>query len=261
MTDQPVYLETKGEIATLVLNRPDKHNALNEEIWRTIPALAAEVAGNSAIKVLILRGAGPEAFAAGADISEFAAVHATPERARDYHASIAAAYEAVAGLVKPTIAMVRGVCYGGGCALALTCDMRYADRTARFAIPPARLGLAYSLRETKRLADLVGPSKAKEMLMGAKALDAEEALQAGLATRLFDAPDLERETLAFAEELCSLSQYTIRAVKQTVGIIAAGATDDTEETRALSMGAFDKPDYHEGRDAFLEQRQPKFTYR
>lgn len=261
MTDQPVYLETKGEIATLVLNRPDKRNALNEEIWRTIPKLAAEVAGNSAVKVLILRGAGPEAFAAGADISEFAEVHATPERARDYHASIAAAYEAVAGLVKPTIAMVRGVCYGGGCALALTCDMRYADRTARFAIPPARLGLAYSLRETKRLADLVGPSKAKEMLMGAKALDAEEALQAGLATRLFDAADLETETLGFAEELCRLSQYTIRAVKQTVGIIADGATDDTEETRTLSMGAFDEPDYNEGRDAFLEKREPKFTYR
>ncbi len=261
MTKKPIYLERRGEVAAMVLNRPDKRNALNAEVWQTIPKLAAEVAADPEIKVLVLRGAGPEAFAAGADISEFPEVHATPERARDYHGDIRTAYDALAHLEKPVIAMVQGVCYGGGCALALTCDIRYADLTARFAIPPARLGLAYSLIETKRLVDLVGPSKAKEMLFAARALNAEEALQVGLATRLFDAEVLEAETFAFAEELCRLSQYTIRAVKKHIRAITGGATDETEESRTLAMGAFDQPDYHEGRDAFLEKRQPKFTYR
>ena len=121
--------------------------------------------------------------------------------------------------------------------------------------------IVYSLHETKRLSDLVGPSKAKEMLMGAKVIQAEEALQCGLATRLFRPEDLERETFAFADELARLSQTTIRGVKKMVGLITHGEVDDTPETRALSAGAFESPDYREGRDAFLEKRKPNFTVR
>ena len=166
MTDAPIYLDKQGEIAELVLNRPEKLNALNREIWTSIPRLIGQVADDPEIKVLILRGANADAFAAGADIGEFREVHATPESARTYHGEIRQAYDAIAHLDRPTIAMVQGICFGGGCAVALCCDIRYADETARFCIPPARLGLAYTLHETKRLSDLVGPSKAKEMLMG-----------------------------------------------------------------------------------------------
>jgi enoyl-CoA hydratase/carnithine racemase len=261
MSDKPIYLRTRGEIAEIVLNRPAKHNALNREVWETIPKLIAEVEQNPDLKVLILRGSTPEAFAAGADISEFSTVHATAESAQAYHASIRAAYDALTHFERPTIAMIQGICFGGGCAIALCCDMRYADTTSRFCIPPAKLGIAYSLYETKRLNDLVGPSKTKEMLMGAKVIEAEEAVAIGLATRLFAPEDIERGTFGFAEELCQLSQFTIRAVKSNVGEILNGAHEETETSEQLSRAAFKGPDYIEGRNAFMEKRKPKFTYR
>lgn len=262
MSDRPIYLEKQGEIGVLVLNRPEKLNALNQEVWQGIIDLCGEVADDPDIKVLILRGSTPRAFCAGADISEFPVVHANLESATDYHDNkVRKAYDAIEFLAKPTIAMIQGICFGGGCAVAMSCDLRYADRTSRFSIPPAKLGIAYSLHETKHLTDLVGPSKAKEILMGAKVLEAEEAFINGLVTRLFDADELERETFAFAETLCNLSQFTIRGVKTTVHEINQGAVDDNEVSERLQKSAFDGPDYKEGREAFLEKRAPKFTYR
>ena len=259
MTARMIHLEARGAVAQLVLDRPDKRNALSAAMWRAIPEFVAAAGADPAVKVLVLRGASAEAFSAGADIGEFDRVHASAASAREYHAVVAAAYEALAGLAKPTIAMVRGACFGGGCALALCCDMRYADPSARFCIPPARLGLTYSRGETKRLVDLVGPSRAKEMLMGARVIEAEEALRIGLATRLFAAADLERETLAFAEQLCGLSQFTICAVKRIVHEIQNGAVAETELSRRLLDEQFEGPDYLEGRRAFLEKRRPHFT--
>jgi enoyl-CoA hydratase len=258
---KPVYMERRGEVAVITLNRPGKLNALNREIWRGIKGFCEEIAGDPAVKVMVLRGATPRAFASGADIAEFPVVHATPQTAKEYHGEIRQAYDAVANLEKPTIALIQGICFGGGCAIALCCDLRYADATASFCIPPARLGLVYSLHETKRLADLVGPSKAKEMLMGAKVIQAEEALQCGLVTRLFAPEEVERETFAFADELAGLSQTTIRGVKKMVNLIAHGVVDDTPETKALSAAAFESPDYREGRDSFLQKRKPRFTVR
>ena len=261
MQNNSVYLESQGEIATLVLNRPNKLNALNAEVLESITAYTAEVAQNSDIKVMILRGATAQVFSSGADISEFPKVHATPASREQFNHLFRSTLDGITALEKPVIAMIAGYCFGGGCALALSCDLRYADHTARFCIPPAKLGVAYTLHETKRLVDLVGPSKAKEMLMGAKVLTAEEALNSGLVTRLFDPEELARETSAFAEALCNLSQFTIRAVKTTVREIIAGAQDDTAISSELRAKAFENPDYFEGRDAFLQKRKPKFSYR
>jgi len=260
MDARPIYLTRDGEVATMVLNRPAKRNALNREMWEAIPKLCAEVAADASVKVLVLRGATEEAFSGGADIGEFREVHATPESARTYHEGVGLAYDAIVDLDKPTIAMIQGACFGGGCAVTLCCDLRYADHTAKFCIPPARLGLAYPLADTKKLVDLVGPSKAKEMLMGAKVLEAEEALTFGLATRLFESAALESETYAFARELAGLSQYTVRAVKLMVRKIQAGQAKDDAETKGLTMGSFENPDYREGRDAFLEKRKARFTW-
>jgi enoyl-CoA hydratase len=261
MSDDPIYLTRDGDIAEMVLNRPNKHNALNRHIWNTIPALCREIEEDPAIKVLIVRGAGGKAFAAGADISEFPQVHATSDSAKAYHGEIRQAYDALVGLAKPTIAMINGICFGGGCAIALCCDMRYAASDARFCIPPAKLGLTYTLFETKRLYDLVGPAKTKEMLMGAKVIAADEAFTVGLATRVFAPENLEAGTFAFARELAGLSQFTIRGVKAIVDEILQGATDETEKSESLVAQAFDAPDYAEGRDAFLEKRTAKFSYR
>ena len=259
MTEQLVDLIKNGPIATMVLNRSDKRNAMNEAMWRAIAAHADDVAGDRSIKVMILRGVDRTAFSAGADIGEFRHVHASPETANDYRKVVDAAYQSVAGLTKPTIAMIQGVCFGGGCALSLCCDLRYADHTSSFCIPPAKLGLIYSLRETKRLADLVGPSKAKEMLMGAYVVKADEALRIGLATRLVAASDLENETYGFARQMANLSQATIIAVKTMLDEIAQGAAEDTEVSRRLVKGQFESDDYIEGRNAFMEKRKPNFS--
>lgn len=258
MTEKPIEIARHGPVATLVLNRPEKRNALNEAMWREIADQAASLDNDPSIRAVIVRGVDATAFSAGADIAEFDRVHASTKTADAYRRTVDAAYEALAGLRKPTISMVQGICFGGGCALSLCCDLRYVDQTAKFCIPPAKLGLVYSLKETKRLAELVGPSKAKEMLMGAYVLGADEALRVGLATRLFDAADLERETYAFAHHLSELSQATIEAVKVMMAEISRGAVSDTDLSRSLVEAQFESPDYLEGRRAFLEKRKPSF---
>lgn len=259
MTDRPIYIERDGWIATLILNRPTKRNALDEVMWRTIAEQARELDDDPSVKVVVLRGVDPSAFSAGADIAEFDRVHQSPKTASVYRQVVEEAYEAVADCRKPTIAMIQGVCFGGGCALSLCSDLRYADRTAQFCIPPAKLGLVYSLKETKRLADLVGPSKAKEMLMGACVINADEALQIGLATRLFGSQDLERATYEFARNLSELSQATIGAVKAMMSEISNGAIGETDVSRRLIEGQFESADYIEGRRAFLGKRKPTFS--
>ena len=259
MTTELVRLEKAGPVATIALNRANKRNAMNEAMWRAIAEWTDDVAHDDRIKAMVLRGADETAFSAGADISEFGRVHASPETAHAYSKVVGAAYQAVADLKKPTIAMIQGVCFGGGCALSLCCDLRYADRSSSFSIPPAKLGLVYSLKETKRLADLVGPSKAKEMLMGAYVVDADEALRIGLITRLMTAEDLEIETYRFARHLADLSQATIKAVKAMLSEVANGAHEETASSLALIKGQFESADYIEGRNAFMEKRKPKFT--
>jgi enoyl-CoA hydratase/carnithine racemase len=258
MTDGPIMTEVDGAVATLIFNRPDKRNALNEAMWREITDRTNALAADASVKVMVLRSIDAAAFSAGADISEFDRVHETPQTADAYRQVVDAAYQALAGLKKPTIAMIQGACFGGGCALSLCCDLRYADHSASFCIPPAKLGLIYSLNETKRLADLVGPSKAKEMLMGAYVVDADEASRIGLATRLFQSDDLERETYSFARRLAELSQATIGAVKVMMAEILSGAVVDTEVSRRLVDAQFESADYIEGRKAFLEKRKPIF---
>lgn len=259
MANRLIEIVKDGPVATLVLNRPAKRNALSEAMWREVTDGARELSADSSIKVVIIRGVDASSFSAGADIAEFDRVHETPKTADAYRRIVDAAYEALAGLGKPTIAMIQGVCFGGGCALSLCCDLRYADPTASFCIPPAKLGLVYSLKETKRLADLVGPSKAKEMLMGAYIVDADEALRIGLLTRLFDGQNLERETYDFAHRLAELSQATIGAVKVMMTEIVDGATADTHTSRQMIQAQFESADYIEGRRAFLEKRKPNFS--
>lgn len=259
MTDKPIEVVKDGPVATLILNRPDKRNALSEGMWLEIADQALALGSDPSIRVLVVRGVDETAFSAGADIGEFDRVHQSPKTAEAYRQVVDAAYEALAGLKQPTIAMIQGVCFGGGCALSLCCDLRYADQTASFCIPPARLGLIYSLKETKRLADLVGPSMAKEMLMGAYVVDAEEALRIGLATRLFEAADVEQETYNFAYRLAELSQSTIGAVKVMMDEILRGAAAETDLSRCLVEAQFDSADYIEGRRAFLEKRKPNFA--
>ena len=257
---EDLVVERDGAIATLVLNRPDSHNAVRLGMYEALPDLLSEVEQDRDVKVLVVRGAGQKAFASGADISEFREVRANAETARAYNERVAAAERALEGLSKPTIAMVHGYCIGGGCGLALACDLRFADERASFGITPAKLGLVYSLDSTKRLVDVVGPSRAKWILMSGQRVDAERAHQIGLADEVVPTDDLEKLTYEFAELLCTRAQFSIRATKQIVTRILSGQTEDDEATRDLRNSSFDTDDYAEGVRAFLEKRPPTFTW-
>jgi enoyl-CoA hydratase len=253
-----LYLEKNGPVATLVINRPEKRNPISFSMWQALPSLVAEVERDDAIKVLVLRGAGEAAFSAGADISEFEKFRADSEGARRYNEATHEGERALAGLSKPSIAMVRGFCIGGGCELALACDFRFADTSGRFGITPARLGIVYSLTATKQLVDLVGPATAKYILFSGQHIGAERALEVGLIDELLAPEELAARTREFAELLASRSQHSIRTMKQIIGRIAAGQTDDDADTIAMRNDSFDTADYKEGVRAFLEKRPPRF---
>lgn len=258
MTDAAVFLARDPPLGFLTLNRPDKLNALNEAMWAAIPPLVAEVARDPALRVLIVHGGRAEAFAAGADIAELGQIAPSPERRRRFADAVYAAQGALAALAKPTIAMVRGPCVGGGCGLALACDLRVAARDARFGITPAKLGLSYRLEETKRLVDLVGPARAKDILFSARLLDADEAFAIGLANRVWPTCDLDSETRRLALTLAANSRYSLAAIKEVIGLIGDGAARDSDRSTALFLDAFAGEDFAEGQAAFMAKRPPQF---
>ncbi len=260
MTKPAIYLERSGATATIVLNRPERRNALGLAMWEALTGLLDEAEADSDVRVVIIRGIDASAFAAGADIKEFEAVHADPRSSHDYNVKVHAATDRLARFEKPIIAMIQGPCVGGGCAIALGCDIRIADPTSRFAIPPAKLGLVYSLQDTKLLIDAVGSAKAKDMLYTGRLIEAEEALAIGLVDRVVAANEIETETRALCETICAGSQFSHRATKIIVRMILDGAVEDTDETLKLFDNAFQGEDYREGTRAFIEKRKPKFTW-
>jgi enoyl-CoA hydratase/carnithine racemase len=251
-----LLLHWDGPVATLTINRPDRLNAVTFAMFSRLPALLAEARAMDGIRVLVLRGAGRRSFSAGADISEFETARTTPEQAAAYDGAVLAAEEALATFPAPTIAAIHGHCYGGGCALALACDLRFASSGARFAITPAKLGIVYPLRATKRLVDAVGPSRAKFILMSGIDLDAARAAAIGLVDEVDD--DVDAAVADFAAILATRSAVTQSAVKQTVARILDGATADDDAQAALRDASLASPDYAEGVRAFLERRPPKF---
>jgi enoyl-CoA hydratase/carnithine racemase len=255
-TGQPLLLTRDGAVVTLTINRPERHNALTYAMFSAIPGLLAEAGAMAGIRALVVRGAGDRAFSAGADISEFATARTTKSQAAAYDDAVLAAEEALASFRAPTLAAIGGHCYGGGCGLALACDIRFAAPQARFAITPAKLGLVYPLRGTKRLVDLVGPSRAKIILMTGADYDAATAADFGLVDEV--CPDLDKAVSEFTALLTARSGVTQRAVKETVARILDGTTRDDESHAALRVSALDSPDYAEGVRAFLERRPPAF---
>lgn len=253
-----LQLEREGAVATLTLNRPDNRNAINLGMYKALPELAREVENDPSIRVLVMRGAGTKAFAAGADITEFEAVRSDAASARTYNEYVAAAEQALEAITKPTIAMVHGFCIGGGCGLALTCDLRFSDQNGRFGITPAKLGLVYSLESTKRLVDVVGPAQAKWILFSGLHVDAERALRTGLVESTYPTDELEAATYDFARTIASRARYSVAATKEIVGLISAGQVRDDEHTTFLRNSSFDTEDYAEGVRSFLEKRPPRF---
>lgn len=260
MAQESVFLEIVGPVARIVLNRPSKKNALTWDMWKQLDAIADQVDGEDQIKAVIVSGVDETAFAAGADIVEFESVYATPETSMAYTKSMQEAQNKLARLSKPLIAQIQGPCMGAGCAIAMCADVRFAGPTAKFSVPPARLGLVYSLADTKRLVDVIGPSHAKDLIYTARVVKAEEAMAMGLINRLCEPAAIQDEVQSYVDSICQNSRFSTKATNFMINKILAGTDDDTDETRALFIEAFGAEDFQEGRAAFLEKRRPKFTY-
>lgn len=249
-------LEKQGATAHLLIDRAEKRNAFTQAMWEALPGLLDETMHDPAVRVLILRAADGGAFSAGADIAEFGTGARDPDwRARN-QAAISTAQHRLARAPKPVIAAIGGDCVGGGCGLAIACDFRIAAPAARLGITPAKLGLVYSLHDTKLLVDLVGPAQAKRILMTATLLDAPRAHTIGLVDEIADDP--VAAAVALAKTIAANSPHTAREVKAMVRRILDGQADDDETTRALFNQAFILPDFAEGVSAFLEKRKPRF---
>ncbi|MBL8628689.1 MAG: enoyl-CoA hydratase/isomerase family protein [Rhodospirillaceae bacterium] len=253
-----VYMDVDGAVATIHLNRPDKRNALSQAMWLRLMELVDAADADPAVKVIVVTGEG-QAFAAGADIDEFRQTFTDPKAAEVTADITYRSQKRLHRNAKPTIAKIRGACVGGGCGVALCCDLRFADTTAKLGITPGKLGLIYTLADTSRLIDAVGPAKAKDILYTGRILDAEEAYRIGLIDRLVAPGDLDAVVAEYAAQICAASQFSARGTKQIVQMILDGAPDDTPATRQLFVDAFKGDDFKEGFAAFAEKRKPKFT--
>jgi enoyl-CoA hydratase/carnithine racemase len=245
-------------VARVTIDRPDKRNALSSAEWQGLRAVAAQLAADPALRVVLLQGAGDAAFSAGADIAEMQRNLADPVRMKAMQQVVLDAQADWERLPMPTIAVIRGACTGGGCGLALACDLRLASPDAFFAIPPAKLGLAYSLADTKRLQDLVGPSRAKEILFTGRRVGAAEALAIGLVNELVAADALASRADALAREIAANAANSVRAAKTVVAMIASGVLAETPESRRFYDESFGSPEFAEGARAFMEKRPPRF---
>ncbi|MEY9967774.1 enoyl-CoA hydratase/carnithine racemase [Streptacidiphilus sp. MAP12-16] len=241
-------------IAVLTLDRAEKRNALTREMWAALPGLLRRLATEPGLRVLLVTGAGGT-FSAGADIAELQGVYADPDSADAYHAVNVVAEEALAAFPHPTIAVVRGACVGGGCQLAVACDLRFAAPDARLGITPAKLGIVYPAVPTVRLARLLGPARAKYLLYSGELVTADQALGYGLVEVV--AADVETRALEYARTLASRSAQTQGAVKAVVTAETEGG-DPQAAVASWERASRTAPDVAEGLAAFLERRTPQF---
>lgn len=249
-------IEREGAIARLLIDRPERRNAMSQAMWDLLPVLVHEVMEDDAIRVLIVGSAAPGMFCAGADIGELAEKSGGEEWRIANQAAIRATQYALAHAPKPVIAAIDGDCVGGGCGLAIACDLRIASPRARLGITPAKLGIVYSLFDTKLLVDLVGPARAKRILFTGSLASAEEALAIGLVDDVSDDPMAAATTLA--QTIAGNAQHSVRSSKVMIRRIGDGQSDDDAETLAMFRDAFTKPDFAEGVAAFKAKRKPLF---
>jgi len=256
--DQPLVCVRDGAVAHVVLNRPAKRNAMNAAMWDALAPLMAGLDADASVRLVVLRGAGTAAFSAGADIAEFAATFADAGSTARYNAAVRHAQLAVERSTKPTLAVIHGNCVGGGCGLALACDLRFASDDARFGIPASKLGVAYSVPDTRRLVALVGPSRAKDMLFSGRLLDAAQAAGFGLVDRVVASARLEQAAADYARLLLANSPQAIGIAKAVINSLSGVDPQAEELLDGRFAASFASADFREGYCAFIEKRPPKF---
>lgn len=255
---EPISVTRSGAIATVALNRPERLNALDRAMWQALAAAMNGLSSDEDLRCVVLRGAGDKAFAAGADIAEFATERANSREAKIYGTLIHEAMQAVARCRHPTVALIKGACIGGGLEIAAMCDLRICGASSRFGVPVNRLGLTMAYGELQGLLALAGRAVTLEILLEGRIFDAAEAFQKGLVNRVVDDDAVERAVYETAERIAAGAPLVARWHKQFVERLTPGVELNAGEWDE-GFACFDTSDYREGVKAFLAKRKPRFS--
>ncbi len=259
---QDIRLDVVGSNAEIVLNKPEKRNALSVKMWQAIPDLIAQAEANEDVKVIIIHGGDAGAFAAGADISEFEAIYSTAETAKAAADGIDAALTAIENCSKPTIASIDGACIGGGVSVAMSTDIRVASSKSKFGVTPGKLGMVYPAGDTRRLLRAIGAGATKDILFTGRIFLAPEAKSMGLIDHLTTETPAIEKARELACQIGQISQWSTRATKKMIsGILDKGWTPTSTEAKELFLQGFANEDFEDGFKAFLEKRPPNFTFK
>jgi enoyl-CoA hydratase len=260
MTRSDKMLSRKeGRIGYVIFNNPERHNAVSLDMWQAAGEMLDDFREDKNIAAVVVTGAGGKAFVSGADISRFEKERSNEEAVAKYNVVVEKSYAAFHEFPKPTIAMIRGYCIGGGMGLATCCDLRIATEGSKFAVPAAKLGLGYAYPGLKRLVDVVGPSFAMEIFYTARQFTAAEALAMGLVNRVVPDGELESYVKGYADTIAGNAPLTIKAVKAVVGeMMKDESKRNLGRAQAAVDACFKSSDYVEGRKAFMEKRKPEF---
>jgi enoyl-CoA hydratase/carnithine racemase len=260
MPTDKMIARKEGGIGYMIFNNPERHNAVSMEMWEGALEIMADFKADPSVRVMVLAGAGEKAFVSGADISKFKDERQQADALARYQATTDKVYTTLQDMPIPTIAMIRGYCIGGGTAIAVCCDIRIATENSKFGIPAAKLGLGYGFTRAKMLADLVGPSYAKEMFFTGRQFDTVEAKAMGLVNRVVPNGELEPVVAEMARTIADNAPLTVKAAKFIVGEILKDADQrDLARCEAAVKACFASNDYREGQAAFMEKRKPNFT--
>jgi len=260
MAASAVLLERDGAIATVLLNRPERMNALDKAMWMKLGAVMRELDADHTLCCIVLRGAGGKAFAAGADISEFANERANAAQAQRYGADIAGSMRSLAECRHPTVALIEGACVGGGLLIASQCDLRICNESARFGVPVKNLGLTEAYDELQGMLRVLGPAASLEILLEGRIWGAREAYDKGLVSRVVPDTEVVKEAYSAARRIADGAPLVARWHKKFIRRLGDPRPLSAEET-AESYACFDTEDFRAGYRAFLDKKKPRFTGR
>ncbi len=254
--------ETQGAVGHLIFNNPQRHNAVSLDMWEATERALDGFRQDDAVRVVVLSGAGEQAFVAGADISRFASERASAAQVERYNVVTGRVLAVLHELPKPTVAMIDGYCIGGGLALAVACDLRFCSERSSFGLPAARLGVGYSFDGLRSLVEVVGVGAARDIAFSARRFGADEARDMGLVNKVLPPGELRGFVVRYAEQVAENAPLTVKAMKLTINqVLTDPERRDPDLCRRLIDECAASADYAEGRRAFMEKREPRFLGR